>query len=194
MADLPPSTPPSTPPSRPPIEPPPPKVGALPRPLKILFMLFGAVMVFAIVFGATRGAILLRNPRIRAKVMAIRDGIGTFVQGWQAPGADALRKAGCDFAAVMDLGQFLGRSSDGSGPPASVPPFLEHPVVTCTILKADASFTCEHVAQVYGNAVADAPDSFPVLLTVQGQKEPVCSGLYARDGRRTGDFGPPRHD
>jgi len=164
------------------------------RGLKLAMMGCGALFVFGIVFAVTWGFLLMRNPKIREVVGAIRDGAGIMVKGATAPGTEELRKAGCTTAFALDVAQLasiIARAKIGA-PEQATRPVPQHPVVMC-MPKATPSLTCDQVARVYGGAV-DSAEPFGVVVRVRSDNEPACQGLFDAAGNRLGDLeGDTRH-
>ncbi len=164
------------------------EVAAVRRWLKVV----GAVLVFVPVGGITLGIVLLRNPRIRAVANGLREGLGAVMAGQHAPGTDALRASGCTTAMVLDMNDVLARmapKSQGNAQAAATPKLGN--TVICGVADR-GTMTCERVAAIYGAAVIPGAP-FSVMVQAAHEKQPVCSGQFAPDGTRVGDFPSKPH-
>jgi hypothetical protein len=181
MATVPPDS------SRAPVEGRVPTTSALPKPLRIAFIVLGIVVVSLTVGG---GVLYVRSPRVRIAVSALRELVVAGMQGMHAPGTEALRDAGCKTALVMDTRAVLdtlGALDERGDRRRTMPKLFDGPLVQCAIARGDAALSCERVAEVYVGAVPSPPATFTVMVTVAGQKGAACTGKFDSDGRRVPD-------
>ncbi len=123
------------------------------------------------------------SPATQERVGAVRDFMHLMAKASQAPGAEELRKLGCDQAAVFtkeEAAAFM--ESLGKFAPAAERGTVDLPMIFCNV-RVKTALSCKDLTLGYATSVADGPDQMIVLLQAQTfPQQVVCSGLYARDG------------
>lgn len=127
------------------------------------------------------------------QMVGIFSGIGSLTYtAAQAPGADALRAAGCTEALVFPMSQIresmekFAASHSGFTTSATG---NDDTVVFCQV-ESEAGPDCPTVARVYAGAAPGAPERLAVMVTDATQSELKCEGSYARDGSFLGHLQP----
>jgi len=160
--------------------------------LKIILALFAFFLL------ATIGAgYYVANSEIGKKVIqAAGEGYSIFKEAQSAPGADALRAAGCDEAAVFNLERLrtLVESFNSDGEGHFDADMDADAIVTCGMKSADSPPKCDALAIIYRDATSPKTD-FGVVVkhrttgtvnTNDGQV--LCDGLYDAQGKRKSDL------
>lgn len=123
------------------------------------------------------------SPATQERLGAAKDFMRLMVVAAKAPGADELRKLGCDQAAVFtkeeaaafmeSLGKFAPKEERGT---------VEVPMIFCNV-RVKKELTCKDLTLSYAAAVSEAPSEVLVLMQTQSfPQKVVCSGLYLKDG------------
>jgi len=140
-----------------------------------LFLL-GGVIVGVVLYGVA-------TSEEGQKVMKLMGGgIQMAQKARNAPGAAELRGIGCDEAMVMDLREVkqladeLDARQQGKMPDDDV-------MVTCALaFGSTKEISCEEVAKVYLEAIAEKPASFLVTVQDQTGRDPKCMARFGGNG------------
>ena len=136
----------------------------------LLMLTCGAALFFA-----------WQNPTIRQTLEA-----GLAAQ--TAPGAQALRDAGCGEAAVLELGGAMEALAERSRPDAELPEGVPTLFVSCQRSSAGEPLDCDRVAAIYTADVGRAPGLFVAQVTDGLSRQPVCQMVYDADGALLGSL------
>jgi len=135
--------------------------------------------------------LFLRSERGQKLIEVATNGIDLARKASQAPGTDALRKAGCSQAMVIPTSQVLKLVGE-FGPDVSreMPESLrDGTLVMCQLAtKDDAGPDCAAVARIYAAAAPQSPERFGVIVQNQRGRQAKCQGSYARDGSFLGSL------
>lgn len=157
-----------------------------------LLALVGSVVLGGASIGLSYYLLQLRNAPVLEATKELAD-IMNAAQA--APGASALRDAGCDGAGVFELpaletiAQRLedARAKKEKRPTRPIDLGSEHRVVACT-MKRQGSPTCEELAKRY---VADAKPKGTFTVDIVNLNGEVCAEEYLESGERVGPTKSP---
>jgi hypothetical protein len=151
----------------------------------VLKVLAGILIAFIFLGGLTAMAAYrwYSSPETQEQIGAAKDFVKLMIKGAQAPGAEDLRKLGCDQAAVFSaeetaafmesMGKFAKSEERGT---------LSVPMILCNV-RLKKSIDCKSVTVAYSEAVAESPNEILVMMQTQAfPQQVVCSGLYRKDG------------
>ena len=152
----------------------------------VLKVVVGILAVFFVLAALTLVAIYrwYSSPETQEQLGAAKDFMKLMVKAAKAPGAEELRKLGCEQAAVFTkeeaadfmttLGKFAPKEEQGT---------MEVPMIFCNVRIKKDTLTCKDLTLTYASAVSDAPNEVLVLMQTQSfPQQVVCSGLYLKDG------------
>ncbi len=160
---------------------PPPKKG-LSGCLIALLVVAGLVVVGVLIAGIGVWK-AVSSPEGQKIVKVIGEGAKLGEEARTAPGAQELRRAGCQEAMVLDparMADLIRELGDG-GPPTDVT--TQPRMIVCQVGVLASAPSCDALAATY---VAAAHPSTPFHVTVQtqGGQHPKCAQGYTADGKR----------
>jgi hypothetical protein len=151
----------------------------------VLKVVLGVVALFSLLGVLTLVAIYrwYSSPQTQEQFGAAKDFMRLMMSAAKAPGAEQLRKLGCDQAAVFtkeEAAAFM--ESLGKFAPAEERGTMDVPMIFCNV-RAKKELTCKDLTLSYAATVPEAPNEVLVLMQTQSfPQQVVCSGLYAKDG------------
>jgi hypothetical protein len=151
----------------------------------IALIVTGVLTLSCVGFGIIGGALLWSDPDVQRVVRGVGAGVELIDEAMKAPGTQELREAGCDIALVWtpeQMRRFRRALEDSSESDHR----LRHRILTCQTKGPPVD--CETVAQVYGQAVADAPAEYAVTSQREGDATLHCRGIYDREGHYVRTF------
>lgn len=154
------------------------------RVLMWLAISFGLLFVAGV---GTCAYFVVTNAKLRKVGAVFGETLRAGMAATKAPGTEALREAGCDVAAVIDLKAIrdLVEAVEEEGGDAKTKEVSDLDItaaVSCELGASSPTLTCEQVAKTYGKAVSQPSERFFVSVRRQLPPEDLCTGLYGPDG------------
>lgn len=151
----------------------------------VVKVVLGILAVLAVLGALTAAAIYkwYTAPETQEKLGAAKDLVRMNIEAARAPGAEELRKLGCQQAAIFDKEQ-AARYLESIGKVMAAPGTekVRIPLVFCGV-QPSSKLTCETVAITYGASVPGAGAEVLVMIQTQSiPQELICSGVYDREG------------
>jgi hypothetical protein len=155
----------------------------------------GAGIVFVSLLLAGVAALRFsRTEQGKQMVGAVSDAFKMATDGMNAQGTEALRKAGCKQAMVIDMRRAVnvGRAFAPKGAPGPGAPPSNSVMVTCIMGIFDAPLKCDPIAKIYVEALGGTtPEAFFAMVQKQGSRQFHCMGLYSKTGALLRAVPPP---
>ena len=151
----------------------------------VLKVVLGVLAMFAVLAVLSVVAIYkwYSRPETQEQLGAAKDFFKLMATAAKAPGAEQLRKLGCDQAAVFtkeEAASFM--ESLGKFAPDEERGTLEVPMIFCNV-RVKKELNCKDLTLAYAASVVEAPNEVLVLMQTQSfPQQVVCSGLYLKDG------------
>jgi hypothetical protein len=151
----------------------------------VLKVLAGVLALFAVLAALSLFAIYrwYSRPETQEQLGAAKDFMRLMMSAAKAPGAEQLRKMGCDQAAVFtkeEAAAFM--ESLGKFAPPEERGTMDVPMIFCNV-RVKKELSCKDLTLTYASSVTEAPNEVLVLMQTQSfPQQVVCSGLYLKDG------------
>jgi hypothetical protein len=150
----------------------------------IALLIVGGCLLFFCFLGGAGIFAFSRSDSGKKIFEAIGEGKEAYESGKTAPGAEAVRAAGCKEALVLDTGKVLGimRKFVDAGEEVG-----SSKIVLCQGSFMDELPSCDEVAAAYVTSFgAAAPEPFVVTVQRQASKKDNCERVYSASGEPLG--------
>jgi hypothetical protein len=142
----------------------------------------GSFVVFVV--GVILVVHFLHTDQGKATAQIVGEGFKIATQAQNAPGASAIRSAGCAQGIVMRIDDFehIAKLASPDADIGDKDTRLADVVVSCTAPLFRTGPSCDEVKIAYFGAVPDPGGRVLVQVVATGNTHPTCSAVYERDG------------